>query len=191
MSDDHNLAVYDTATYAIVCKGKGDRGAVRDVAFRNEEVFVTTGPRHFKQWTLGASGNFTSKNGNFGKNDARHVGCVFNGDTCLTGSMEGKLYAWQGTSISGQPKKIHERLIEAITVTAQAIFTGGRDSKINILNPKNYALLFSINTNDFPDSICNWPRAIAVSPTMDTLMVGTYGHEIYEVPLDLKNKKSQ
>ena len=116
-SDDHNLAVYDTSSGACIAKGKGDRGAVRDIAFKDEENFATTGPKHFKMWTISSAGNFTSKAGTFGKNDSRHVGCVFNGPTCLTGSMLGQLYQWTGTSIAGQPKKIHERIIEAILVT--------------------------------------------------------------------------
>jgi WD40 repeat protein len=57
-SDDHNIAVYDTKTYTLVCKTKGDRGSVRDMAFKDDDVLVTTGPGHFKQWTIGTAGNF-------------------------------------------------------------------------------------------------------------------------------------
>lgn len=77
-SDDHNIAVYDTNTGTCIAKSKGDRGAIRDCAWKDEETFVTTGPNHFKQWTIYAAG-FTSKMGNFGTADTRHVGCVFNG----------------------------------------------------------------------------------------------------------------
>jgi len=59
------------------------------LAFKNEDVFVTTGPRHFKEWTIDVGGNFKSRAGTFGKNDPRHVGCVFNGSVCLTGNILG------------------------------------------------------------------------------------------------------
>jgi hypothetical protein len=48
-----------------------------------------------------------------------------------------------------------------------------------------------IDTSAFAGSVCAWPRAIAINECQNTLMVGTYGHEVYEVPIDLKSKTSK
>jgi len=48
LSDDHNLAVYNTDTGACVAKGKGDRGAVACLSMISDTTFVTVGVKHFK-----------------------------------------------------------------------------------------------------------------------------------------------
>ena len=92
---------------------------------------------------------------------------------------------WNGTTLGANPKKLHERIIDAILVTPTHIFTGARDSKINILDPKNYATMFTIDCTTLPDSVCSWVRAITINNVKDTLIVGTFGHEIYEIPVNL------
>ena len=54
------------------------------------------------------------------------------GDLCLSGSITGDLYVWSGTSIK-LSKKLHAKPIDAIHVTPDYVFTGGKDSKVNIL----------------------------------------------------------
>ena len=76
-------------------------------------------------------------------------------------------------------------VLEAICVTENHIFTGGRDQKINVLNAQTYAFMFRIECRGFPDSIKPRIRAITVNATNDTLIVGTFGHEIYRVPVNL------
>lgn len=95
------------------------------MAFQDDNNFVTVGAKHYKYWTVGG-GNLKSRMGNFGKSDQRIGSVAFNKNTCLTGSITGELYLWNGPSL-GQAKKLHERLIDAITVTPKFIFTGGRD----------------------------------------------------------------
>jgi len=61
------------------------------------------------------------------------------------------LYLWNGAAVSGAPKKLHARMIDAITVVDNYIFTGARDSKITVMN-KQYGVLFSIDTSVIKDS---------------------------------------
>lgn len=72
----------------------------------------------------------TKKLGNFNGLDQRVGSCEFNGNDCLTGSINGDLYKWNGTNVSIAVLKLHSRMIDAITVTDKMIFTGGRDSQV-------------------------------------------------------------
>jgi len=102
----------------------------------------------------------TSADGQFGKKyDPRHGVCKYMGDLCLSGSITGDLYVWSGTSIK-LSKKLHAKPIDAIHVTPDYVFTGGKDSKVNILQAGSLTLLFTFTLNEQWDSLCNKVRAI-------------------------------
>ncbi len=66
----------------------------------------------------------------------------------MTGSITGELYLWQGGNVT-QAKKIgHSRLIDAITVTDTHILTGGRDSKIVVMD-KQYNVQCTMDLTTF------------------------------------------
>jgi len=115
-------------------------------------------------------------------------GIVYNGNTALTGNVNGEVYLWNGTQIKEVKKFGHTRLIEAITVTQDAIFFGGKDSKITVTN-KNYAQLFQFSLENLKDSVNSQVRAIALNKKADKIMVATFGHELVEIPIDIKAKK--
>lgn len=96
------------------------------------------------------------------------------------------MYVWQGTSIIGAPKKLHGRLIDAITVTKNHVFTGGRDSKITVMN-KNYDVKQTIDLTQIPGSNSTQVRSLALNGRNDMLMIGTYGHEIISLPINLQS----
>ena len=64
---------------------------------------------------------------------------MFNGNTALTGSITGEVYKWNGGSIIGGLKN-HSKLVDAITVHGDNLYTGGRDSKIFIYDKTSYAI---------------------------------------------------
>ena len=98
------------------------------------------------------------------------------------------MYLWSGTQIKEVKKFGHSRLIEAITVTQDAIFFGGKDSKITVTN-KNYVQLLQFSLEGLKDSVNSQVRAIALNKRSDKIMVATFGHELVELPIDLKAKK--
>lgn len=140
MSDDHNLAVYNTDTGACVAKSKGDRGNVIEIAWQDDKQFATVGAKHFKLWTVNA-GNISGRMGNFNGKDQRIGSIAYNGNVALTGCFTGELFCWNGNTLGKVAGKHHAKLIDAITVTGGMVITGGRDSKINVLSANgNYAL---------------------------------------------------
>ena len=79
-------------------------------------------------------------------------GVVFDRNTALTGNVNGDVYLWNGTQIKEVKKFGHTRLIEAITVTDDAIFFGGKDSKITITN-REYVQICQFSLENLKDSV--------------------------------------
>lgn len=102
------------------------------------------------------------------------------------------MYLWQGGNIA-QVKKIgHSRLIDAITVTDSHILTGGRDSKIVVMD-KQYNVQFTVDLTtldnlELKNANSLQVRAITVNKLKNKLMIGTFGHEIVELPINFAQK---
>ena len=125
--------------------------------------------------------------GNFNKKSNMVGSIVANGQTYLTGAATGELFVWNGPTLSKVAAKNHSKLIDAITVQDGLIFTGGRDAKIFALDANTYATKFSIDcAATFTGSSSANIRGISYSQTKKKLMVGTFGHEVWEVPCKLK-----
>lgn len=185
-NEDHTCAIYETEKWTCVASGKTDRSNILDLAFKSETEFVTTGSKHFKEYRIN-NGKFRGSLGNFAKLDQRIACCQFNGNDCLTGNIHGDLYKWNGTQASMLIPKLHSRLIDAINIGPNHIFTGGRDSQIKVLT-KNYQVEFTIDTSAFKNSIDSAIRAIDLNEAQDRLMIGTFGHEVVECTIDLNSK---
>ena len=128
--------------------------------------------------------------GNFQKNNNLIGSIAYHGQVALTGCVTGELYAWNGTTLTKSVGKNHSKLIDAITVTSQDIFTGGRDAKICVLNPANYAVKATFNcTEGLPGTVSGAVRAISFDSSMNALYVGTFGHEIYKVGFQTGSKR--
>ena len=188
MSDDHNLAVYDTESGACVAKSKGDRGNIIEIAFKDEDNFATVGAKHFKLWTI-ASGNIKGKMGNFSGKDNRIGSIAYNGPVGLTGCFTGELFSWSGNTCSKVVGKHHAKLIDAITCTGQHVITGGRDSKVSVMAANNYDLQFQYDATALPGTISSSVRAIAVDAAKNAMYLGTFGHEVYQVQVNFASKR--
>lgn len=135
IDDNHYVAAYNVETGACLGCEKGDTANILELAFSSDTEFASAGPKHFKVWTIG--NKLTGKKGGFGKRDQRVGSCKFNRGDYLSGSITGELYVFSGGSIKAA-HKLHERPLDAITVTDKEVFTGGRDGKVNVLNAANY-----------------------------------------------------
>lgn len=189
MSDDHNLAVYDTVSGACVAKSKGDRADIIAVAWKNELEFSTVGAKHFKEWTVSA-GSIRGKMGNFNGKDTRIGSIVYHGQVALTGCFTGELLSWNGSTCTKAVAKHHAKLIDAITVTPEYVITGGRDNKIAVMASANYGLLFAIDSSVFPGTVNANVRAITLDSQKKNMYIGTFGHEVWKVPVQFQAKTS-
>lgn len=183
--DNHHMAVYDTESGACIAEGKGTQANVISVQWQDDQTFTLVGSKLFCQVTI-VNNSFKKTNGKFGNNDQRIGSIMYSGNTGLTGAINGSLYQWNGPSIVGTPKKLHARLIDAICVTKSHILTGGRDSKITVMD-KSFKVLFTIDMSQFKGSNSTQVRAITINSRGDRMCVGTFGHEIIQVPINLQS----
>ena len=187
-SDEHQVAVYNVESGLCIAVARGDRAQIVDVSFRDEAGLATAGVKHFKVWSVGKG--LTSKGAIWGQHTDRNVACVaFHREEALTGSAKGSLLVWQGNAVS-KAQPLHSRALDTIRVTENNVFTGGRDMVLNVLDPTNYAKLFSVSLAGAQfASVCGQPRAIDLDEAQSTLVVGTFGCEIFEVPIALAEKQ--
>jgi WD40 repeat protein len=50
--NDNTVAVFNLETGIFLKKSKGDVNKIFDICMRDDSVFATSGPNHFKEWTL-------------------------------------------------------------------------------------------------------------------------------------------
>ena len=52
-SSDHKVALFNLETGVCIDAASGDKAQITEVAFRDEQSFVTVGVGHFKLWSIG------------------------------------------------------------------------------------------------------------------------------------------
>jgi WD40 repeat protein len=159
---------------------------------KDDMTFSTVGINQYKQWTASQTG-LIGKGGSFGTANAALGVCRYMGELCLSGAITGELYVWQGTGIK-QTLKLHQGHLDAITVTPKYVFTGGKDSKVNVLQTGTLTALFSFSLTDAAlgfNSVLGKVRAIALNDTEDIMYLGTLGAEIFQVNVNIPGKTVQ
>lgn len=104
--------------------------------------------------------------------EIRESGLASSTEETISGAITGELYVFGGGSIKAA-HKLHERPLDAITVTEQNVFTGGRDGIVNVLNAANYQVQFKFEIGAKYQSVNNPVRAIALHQNKSQLLIGT------------------
>jgi microtubule-associated protein-like 6 len=115
MDDDHKMFIFDAENgYSLVASEKGGRDFILGVVWTTDNIYVTVGLKHFKQWNLNGSSLKGSK-GSF-KSD-NMITCVAKtpNNNLVCGSVKGELQVWIGTS-NTQVKDAHQRMLDAIAI---------------------------------------------------------------------------
>lgn len=106
--------------------------------------------------------------------------CSFSGDNCLVGAADGTLQIWVGRSLS-KAHKIHDKSVDSLAVCGNYIVIGSKDHKISILD-KALNVITKVNCDELlKGAICPEIKSVVFSGDFKTLLVGTYGSEIYEI----------
>lgn len=182
-SEDNQVAVFNVEQGMCVAVAKGDRSQIVEISFGSDSLLATAGVGHLSFWNVDKG--LSSKSAVWGKQADRNLACVaFHGDKALTGTASGQLLSWspEGTCSNPGSPPLHQGVLEAIRVTKSHVLTGGRDQVLKILDASNLNMIFSISLADC-GSVNGQPRAIDLDLAETSLVVGTFGCEIYQIPI--------
>lgn len=188
MDDEHSVAIYNLQSNSVIVCSKGDREVILDAAWTSETEFVTTGPKHYKMWTL--SGNqLSGRKGVFGKNNNMLMCLAVQGTNIYTGTAAGTIIKWAGNS-AGKSYNVHQRGVDSLWATHACIVSGGKDGLVYILdNNLNKRQTFDLSSPQYA-SVCPFIRSACISEDGANLLVGTYGSEIYEIDINSGEARS-
>jgi microtubule-associated protein-like 6 len=179
MDDDHSVAIYDINTKVLLSTSKGDRSFIIEIVWVSETELATAGVKHFKSWQFAGS-TLTGKLGQFGRYNNALLCAATHGTNVLTGASDGSLIVWSGASpVKAVP--LHRRAIDSVWASHSAVVTGAKDGCVHILSPSLQKVhTFDLSAPQF-QSLSSFIRSACLNEAGDTLLVGTYGSEIYEV----------
>ncbi|KRW98348.1 WD40-repeat-containing domain [Pseudocohnilembus persalinus] len=192
MDDNHCIALYDLTNKqsvggCLISDTQGGRDIMTELQMKNENQFVTVGPKHFKVWTQKGEGkkqDLVPQKGRWGKNQCSDklttVSINFGNQDIVCGAMDGTVQIFKDTTLNNF-KKLHSRSVQSITVQHGFVFTGGNDCKINVLSGSTYETVLIIDEKTFEGSLCPKIRSINMHPNKRQLVVGTYACEIFQL----------
>jgi WD40 repeat protein len=156
LSDDHNVRVWKWETGAVISIDKGGPDKIFGLEWsRTLESFCTVGIKHIFFWDKVGTA-FKKKRGIFGAGaKAVDMTCVryMNDGTAVTGGVDGKLYAWTGTSIKKSYQVLPEgAAIHSLAIINDVIAVGGRDDRVHVLD-RNFAETRNIEVGACPRAL--------------------------------------
>jgi len=158
----------------------------------DDSSFATVGVRHLKFWTV-QKGRLSSQSALWGQVNDRNLACVaYHGAHCLTGTSKGRVIAWSSRrAIKELDKEVGNGVIDTIRVAGDVILVGARgDQTITQLDkdyrPSQEAPPLALDRLAWPSNsipaTCPRPRALDVSPDGASVVVGTFGCEVFTLP---------
>ena len=179
MDDNHCLGIFDVSGRVLTCSVKGGQEVVSSLGFLNETTVVTVGLKHYKIWTI-AGKTATAKRGSFGTFNNLLLCMGIHGQDVFTGAGDGSIVKWSGISaIKAFP--VHQRAVDSIWCGPNKVVSGGKDAKINIMD-YNMRVEKTIDMSQRGyDCVSGMVRSAILDSNESTLLVGTYGSEIFEI----------
>ena len=181
IDDANSIAIFDVkvSNGALLAVAKSGGELITDLCFRNDNDFVEVGPSHLRFWSF-YNKALNCKSVVIPNTVSKMLICAcFNNDNCLIGDAMGNLQVWKEMMMIGI-YKLHEGGIDALSVHGIYILTGGKDGIVKILD-KNYTTLIMIAEQNFKCSCCTMIRSVCFNGDLKSILVGTYGSEIYEM----------
>jgi WD40 repeat protein len=177
VDDNHMVGVYDAELGALIGIEKGDTAPIIALKFKNDSEFVSVGPKHYKYWSV-QNKVLKGKRGQFGDGNNSLKCVTFNGENAIVGAADGSLQTWSGASY-GKSYPRHKGTLDALYVN-KFVVSGGADGNIHVMDKKSYDIINTISLKKIAsDSVSPKLRSVAFDENETTLVVGTYGSEIY------------
>jgi len=179
---NHLLVVFSVLSRSVVCSTKLGGEQICDLAYLEEYEVGIVGVRFFKTCAV-VPGAAQVRRGEVPPRSGTLLCLARAGNRTVTGASDGTVTLWEGITAM-KSTQVHQRPVDALWTTENRILTGGREGTIRILDLN----LESIQTIDLNqpqyESVCSSIRSLTLSPDSSTLLIGTYGSEIYELKID-------
>ena len=85
---DHTIVIYNSKNGIFLNQMKGDNNIISAIQFKDDSVFVTVGPKHYKFWKFKNKSEGSNK-GVFDKNSNKLTCVNFDGNYTLCGALNG------------------------------------------------------------------------------------------------------
>ena len=181
LSSHHLLVVFEVASRSVVCSTKLGAEQICDLCFIDEFELAIVGARFYKTCAI-VPGAAQLRRGEVPPRQGSLLCVTRAAKNTVTGSSDGMVTLWTGIN-SMKSIQGHQRAVDAIWSCEDRILTGGREGSVNILD-HNLEILktFDINQPQY-ESVCSAIRSVTMSADRMTVLLGTYGSEIYEVKM--------
>ena len=190
--DDYNsVAVYDTSNLnkiTLIGTVKVDGARVLDACWKNNNEFVTVGPKHIKFFKVSGR-NITQSKGVYGKVKVEPlVSAAFAFNKLFTGTDKGNLITWEGSNASSVKTICKNGPLYTLYYYAKdkILFSGGYDGIIIAYKDAKLNEQYRIDMRKITNSPCDCGiRSIDCNDKRE-MLVGTKGGEIVEISLESK-----
>ncbi len=189
--DNNSIAVFDTSNVnkpVFVGLVKVDQSRVLDIAWINNDEFVSVGSKHIKFFKINGR-NIKGTKGNFGKvkNESLvSVVCAFG--KVFTGGLKGNIIKWESGTASTSKNICKNGPVYVLQYNARLklLFSGGYDGIIIAFDSAKLNEAYRIDIQKITKSQTECGiRAIDINDK-DEMVVGTKGGEIVEISLTTK-----
>jgi len=186
---DHSLAIYDWANSKLLSVSKVDRHFVTDIGFKNQNEFVTVGMRHIKFWSIGGN-NLNFVRGKWNSYIPEPLLCAifcFQQQVCFTGGISGKIYTWQGSTVSSVTEHYQDSPVRILFENKNNLYSGCDGGIIKMWNYNGKLQAQGSEIFNAKDQLKSLDRTIGCGiRSIDIksdggLLVATRGSTIFEV----------
>ncbi len=189
--DNNSIAVFDTSNVnkpSFVGLVKVDNSRVLDIAWINNDEFVSVGSKHIKFFKISGR-NINGRKGNYGKiKKEALVSVTFAFGKVFTGGLKGNIIKWEGGTAATSTNVCKNGPVYVLEYNdkLKLLFSGGFDGVIIAFDSHKLSEKYRIDVQKVTQTPTDSGiRAIDFNDN-DEMVVGTKGGEIVEISLKTK-----
>ena len=190
--DDYNsVAVYNTSNLnniTLIGTVKVDGARVLDACWKNNNEFVTVGPKHIKFFKVSGR-NITQSKGVYGKVKKEPlVSAIFAFNKLYTGTDKGNIITWDGSNASSLKAVCKNGPLYTLYYYAKdkLLFAGGYDGIIIAYDNAKLNERYRLDIQKITNSPCDCGIRSIDCNAKQEMLIGTKGGDIIEISLQSK-----